>query len=131
MSTKKYDDIISLPHHRSENRPHMTNLQRAAQFSAFAALKGFDDEIAETARTTEEEIELFEERKRELSETAAELTRGDEVSVTYFRPDAKKTGGVYLKKTGVLKKIDPVAETLEFSDGVKVPLAALTELSRT
>ena len=54
MSTKKYDDIISLPHHRSENRPHMTNLQRAAQFSAFAALKGFDDEIAETARTTEE-----------------------------------------------------------------------------
>ena len=130
MSTKKYDDIISLPHHRSENRPHMTNLQRAAQFSAFAALRGFDDEIAETARTTEEEIELSEERRRELSEIAQELTAGDKISVTYFRPDAKKAGGAYLKKTGVLKKIDPAFGTLEFADGVKLPLSALTDLSR-
>ena len=125
----KYDDIIDLPHHRSENRPHMTNLQRAAQFSAFSALKGFDEEIAETARYTEEAAELSEERKGEIGNALARLKAGDKVVVTYFVPDLKKAGGAYLQKSGRLKKIDENAELLEFSDGEIVAFREIAALS--
>ncbi len=125
MSTEKYDDIISLPHHRSEVRPHMTMLQRAAQFSAFSALKGFDDEIAETARYTEEGFELTEDRKTELGSALAALKKGDRITVTYFEQDKKKAGGAYRKKTAVLKRID--GGMLEFTDGEQVAFADITE----
>ena len=51
--TNRYDDIISLPHHQSKTRPHMPLIDRAAQFSPFAALTGYDDAVKETARQTE------------------------------------------------------------------------------
>ena len=130
MSSDSYDDIIDLPHHRSKNRPHMSNLQRAAQFSAFSALKGFDEEIAETARYTEEGAELSEERKSELGETIAALKRGQKISVSYFLPDEKKAGGAYLKRSGILKKIDVIAQFLEFSDGEIIPFCDIVEVSK-
>lgn len=126
--SSKYDDIISLPHHQSATRPHMTNLQRAAQFSAFAALKGFDEEIEETARYTEEGTELSEERKRELGERLSTLKRGQKITVTYFLPDEKKAGGSYLTKRGILKKIDVIGDFLVFSDGEIIPFCDITEL---
>ena len=101
----------------------MTNLQRAAQFSAFSALKGFDEEIEETARYTEEAVELSEERRGELGEQLSALKRGQKLSVTYFLPDAKKAGGAYLTRTGTLKKIDDIAEFLEFSDASRIPFS--------
>ncbi len=52
----KYDDIINLPHHRSDLRPHMSIQDRAAQFSPFAALTGLDDAMKETERQREEQI---------------------------------------------------------------------------
>ena len=57
---KSYDDIINLPHYQSPNRAHMTNYDRAAQFSPFAALTGYDDAVSETARLTDRKIELDE-----------------------------------------------------------------------
>ena len=45
-----YDDIIALPHHVSETHPPMTRRDRAAQFSSFAALTGYEAVVAETAR---------------------------------------------------------------------------------
>lgn len=128
MSGGKYDDMIHLPHYQSKKRPHMSNLQRAAQFSSFAALKGFDEEIAETARYTESEIELTEERKNELGEGLATLKRGQNVTVTYFLPDEKKAGGAYLTKSGTLKKADDVAEILVFTDGTTVPFDMILDL---
>ena len=56
----KYDDIINLPHPTSQKRPRMSVQDRAAQFSLFAALTGYDAAIRETARLTEERIELNE-----------------------------------------------------------------------
>ena len=58
--TGEYDDIIHLPHHVSATRPPMTAMGRAAQFSPFAALTGYDAAIKETARLTDERIELDE-----------------------------------------------------------------------
>ena len=58
-----YADIIHLPHHKAPNRPHMSLYDRAAQFSPFAALTGFDSVIAETARLTDRKVELSESEK--------------------------------------------------------------------
>lgn len=55
--TKRYDDIIGLPHHQSSERPHMTLRERAAQFAPFAALTGHGEELEETARLHEQEME--------------------------------------------------------------------------
>ena len=61
----KYDDIINLPHHRSDKRPKMPLCDRAAQFSPFAALTGYDEAIKESARLTEQRRELSDEKKNE------------------------------------------------------------------
>ena len=53
----QYDDIINLPHYVSPTRPRMSMIDRAAQFSPFAALTGYDDAIHETGRLTDEKIE--------------------------------------------------------------------------
>ena len=66
--TNRYDDIISLPHHQSKTRPHMPLIDRAAQFSPFAALTGYDDAVKETARQTERKAELSEEMQACLQE---------------------------------------------------------------
>ena len=56
----RYDDIINLPHHVSSTRQRMSMHDRAAQFAPFAALVGYDDAVAETARLTESRPELDE-----------------------------------------------------------------------
>ncbi len=48
-----YGDIIDLPHHRSDQHPPMRLSDRAAQFSPFAALTGYEAVVAETARRAE------------------------------------------------------------------------------
>lgn len=127
---KKYDDIIGLPHHQSATHPHMSNLQRAAQFSAFAALRGFDEEIEETARFTEEGRELSEEKIAEIGEALSRIRerRGAEVFLTYFLPDLKKSGGAYFTKRGRVEKADEAGEYLLFSDGERIPFSEIVEL---
>lgn len=128
----KYDDIIGLPHHEPATRPRMSMAERAAQFSPFAALTGFGAVIDETARLTDERIELGESAVedlqlalRELSERAAEQIQ---VTATYFEPDALKGGGAYRTHTGTLRRIDEYARTLVFTDGARVPLDDLLEI---
>ncbi len=66
MSKGKYDDIINMKRPKSPNHPKMPIENRAAQFSPFAALTGFDDEIDRMADITEND--LIESEKRELFE---------------------------------------------------------------
>ena len=66
--THAYDDIIELPHPVSETHPHMSMLDRAAQFSPFDALTGYSDAIDETARPTDARRELSEQELQELDE---------------------------------------------------------------
>ena len=63
-SEEKYGDILNLPHHRSKVHPQMSIYDRAAQFSPFAALTGHEAAIKETARLTEEQVELDEDKDR-------------------------------------------------------------------
>ena len=99
MHKKEYEDIIGLLHHVSTVHPQMSIYDRAAQFSPFAALTGHEAAIRETARLTEEQAELNEDKKEELNEKLQELMAHAEehptVTVTYFKPDDRKEGGKY------------------------------------
>ena len=129
----KYDDIIDLPHHVSATRPRMSMIDRAAQFSPFAALTGYDAAIKETGRLTDERIELSEESRTVLDRKQQflmdRLADRPEVSVTYFVPDERKTGGAYIAVTGQVKKVDAFERLLILTDGTKIPLDEICDLS--
>lgn len=117
----KYDDIINLPHHVSASHPQMPLLDRAAQFSPFAALTGHHEAIKETARLTEEWIELDESRKEMLDERLQvireNLINRPEIIFTYYKPDEKKSGGAYLTVKGTVKKINEYEHQILLEDG--------------
>lgn len=125
----KYDDIINLPHHVSEVHPPISRADRAAQFSPFAALTGYDAAVQETARVTQRRVELEEEAKAELNarlnQILAHLSEQPLVSFTYFVPDERKSGGVYRTVTGRVKKMDGVAKTLTLMDRTVIPMEEL------
>lgn len=127
-----YDDIIHLPHHVSKTRPQMPMADRAAQFSPFAALTGHEAAIRETGRLTEEKIALDEDVRAELDrEQASLMERIDEqpeISVTYFRPDAKKSGGAYVTVTGRLKRFDEHERVLILTDGRRIAMKDIVTL---
>ena len=122
----QYDDIINLPHHVSATRPRMSMIDRAAQFSPFAALTGYDAAIKETGRLTDQRIELTEDsraildRKQQL--LVDNLADHPEVSVTFFVPDERKAGGTYVTVTGRVKKVDDYQRLLILTDGTKIAL---------
>lgn len=120
-----YKDIIDLPHHQAEGRKHMSLYDRAAQFSAFAALSGYDDMITETGRITEDQIELPEHIQEELNNKFmllnAIIEEGyrPEIKVTYFVPDKTKDGGSYESYKGEVKRVDSTFKQLIFYDKEK------------
>ena len=128
----KYDDIIDLPHYVSETHPPMSRADRAAQFSPFAALTGYDAAVRETARVTERRIELDEGVKAELNARLncilEHLPEHPQVSLTYFVPDEKKSGGAYRTVTGTVRKLDSFAKTLTLTDGTVVPMEEMVHV---
>ena len=128
----KYDDIIQLPHHVSSTRPHMPMLDRAAQFQPFRALTGYEDAVHETARLTDEKIELTEDEKAildvRLQKLADEISSQPKVTLTYFRPDKKKAGGAYICVTGRLKKIDDFEGALILMGGERILIEDIVDI---
>ena len=129
-----YADIIDLPHHVSTRHPQMPMEKRAAQFSPFAAMVGHDAAIRETARLTEEQLELSEDEKAvidgKLQMIQAHIKEQPEVTITYFQPDEKKSGGAYVTVTGSAKKVDDVSKMLLLQDGKFIPIKDIQNLSR-
>lgn len=121
-----YEDIINLPHHVSKTRPQMSMLDRAAQFSPFAALTGYDAAIKETGRLTDEKTELDEDTKAALDMKQAYLIEmideQPEITIIYFLPDARKSGGAYVTVTGNLKRFDEYERLLILTNGKKIPM---------
>ena len=63
---KDYSDILNLPHPVSEKHPRMSLYDRAAQFSPFAALTGYDaaiEEIKSHYQNVFEVLYAFENKK--------------------------------------------------------------------
>ena len=130
--SRKYDDIINLPHHVSSTRPQMSSINRAAQFAPFAALSGYDTTIKETARLTDERLELDEYtiagldmKLRILSEFIAEHPS---IAVTYYKSDAKKKGGAYVTVMGAVKKIDDYEKVIAFANGGRIAIADILDI---
>ncbi len=130
--TTSYDDIIDLPHHVSPTRRRMSAYERAAQFAPFAALTGYDAAIGETARLTQAEPESDEERTRELDAKLRllqkMLTEKPVACVTYFVPDARKSGGAFIKKTGILHAISVSNQSIGFEDGTEIAMERIVSL---
>ena len=127
-----YDDIKHLTRPQYEDLHPMSMHDRAAQFSPFAALVGYDDAVAETARLTDSRLELTEDEMTELNANLNRLLDSlDEqpkISVTYFVPDEKKAGGKYVEKLGVVRIYDSYANELVFTDGVRIAVADMAKL---
>ena len=128
-----YDDIIDLQHHVSSNREHMSVLDRAAQFSPFAALTGFDGVIKETARLTNQKIELDEAAKTILDEKLRiiqeQLSRQQEIELVFFRPDEMKTGGAYISMMGTVKKIDAYEHAVVMQNGTRISIEEIVDIT--
>lgn len=122
----KYDDIIDLPHHVSERHPQMPAMDRAAQFSPFAALTGHRDMIAEAERLTEKKIELEEGEQQEimtcLQILLEKIKEKPEAAVTYFVPDEKKSGGSYRTVCGAVIKVDGDKKQVVMENGTEIPM---------
>lgn len=121
----KFDDIINHKYTKSPTRRHMTMVERAAQFGAFKAVVGHEDALHETARLTDEKMELDEYTKVELNEKLQRLAIADEpeeVSITYFVPDERKQGGAYLTITDVVSKIREYERDVIMEDGTQIPI---------
>ncbi len=130
---EKYKKIISLPHHVSETRAHMPMIDRAAQFSPFAALTGHDAALNETARLTDTFIEPDEDEKQMLDAKIHIIMDciGDkpEISIVYFVPDEKKDGGAYMSACGYVKKIDFIKREITMDDGKIIPADCVKEIN--
>lgn len=128
----KYDDILNMSHHVSSIRPHMSMHDRAAKFSPFAALTGYDDTVRETSRLTDEKQELTADKITDLNQKIAFLKEHaeerPEITVEYFIPDEKKAGGKYVTLSGNFRRIDKYNHNMVFTSGEEIPLNDIFEI---
>ena len=128
----RYDDIINLLHHVSPTRQRMSMHDRAAQFAPFAALVGYNDAVAETARLTVVRPELDEQEQwainERLANIAAHIHEQPEVRIKYFVPDEHKSGGAIVEVSGKVKKISATDGTVVMADGCKIRLSDIIDL---
>lgn len=119
-----YEDIINLSPHISKKYPQASRSDRAARFSPFAAITGYEDMVIEAARVTEEKIELEESARRDLDEklnmVMEHLQEKKIVEITYFMQDTMKSGGAYVTTIGSVKRMDEYHRLLLMEDGKDV-----------
>ena len=126
----KYDDIINLEHHVSKTHPQMSLEARSAQFAPFSAVTGYEDEVSEVARVTENQIEVTDEIRNDINKKLSYIKQNpnQEVSITFFVKDTKKQGGKYETTTGLVKKIDDIKNIIILNDGKVIRMEDITEI---
>ena len=131
--TGAYDDILLLEHFEPKRHPRQPMAKRAAQFSPFAALTGYGDAVEETARYTDMRLETPEESQERINAALhllqTHLSLHPAVSVEYFVPDTKKTGGSYRTVTGAVQKIRSFEQELVLSGGITIPFADIVTVT--
>ena len=130
--SQRYEDIITLPRHRSQRHAPMPRIGRAAQFAPFAALTGYDAEVQETARLTQRQLEVDEEGLMLMDEklhALLEIIRDQpQVTITFFEPDAKKAGGAYLSVTGRIRRVDEINRQFILTDRTVIDMDSVCEI---
>jgi len=128
---EKYKAILKMCPPKSKTHPPMPLEKRAAQFMPFAALSGYAEAVAETARTTDPKAILaedsIEEINRALENISSLLPNNPTVSVCYFVPDATKDGGKYLQATDTVQDLD--SNRLLLAGGETIPIENIRTLS--
>lgn len=132
LRSHAYDDIIDLPNPTSRKHPRMSLYNRAAQFSPFAALTGYEAAIQETARLTTDKEELSEDAIAKLNEQLHQIREAIDaapvVTITYFVPDGQKSGGAYRSYSGAVKKIDEYRCAMVMTDNTVIPIEQIREI---
>lgn len=132
MKEDNYEDIINLPHHTSKKHPRMSLEARSAQFAPFAALTGYDEVLSETARLTNERIEIDETIKviidSKLQIIKEHIKEMPLITFMYFVPDSKKDGGKYVTITGNVKKIDEYRNALVLENKTEIPINEIIDI---
>lgn len=130
MSGDDYSDIINLPHHVSKRHPQMPRTQRAAQFAPFAALTGYEDEIKEEGRTTEQwdgvDADAIDSNNEKAAWLLAHLGQRPRVTIAWFEHDRLKEGGEYRSVTGTLTAVDEQNRTFVIDRRIVIPMPAVT-----
>lgn len=116
---RDYQDMLDMPRHVSRRHPQMSLSARAAQFSPFAVLTGYEDVIAETGRHTDSRIYLSDDEKLSINDAIKDSV-GKGISLVCFVPDERKDGGSYEKAEGTLRRIDPESGVLVLDDGRRI-----------
>ncbi len=129
---RDYSDIINRDRPVS-NHKHLDISSRTSQFAPFAALTGHSDNIREASRVTEMRrdigIDMLDILNRKFNYINKNIDNKVEVEVTYFLPDAKKSGGSYTTKKGVIKKLDLGRRKVIFEDMDVIPLDDIYDVS--
>lgn len=120
----KYGDILHLSRPEPSCRhPRMPVENRAKIFSPFAALRGYEEEIAEEGwkRTRVPKKLLPEEDAEHISEILSRIKKGSRITAVYFKEDtlhpATPPLGTYETVTGTVVRIEPEFRKLRISDG--------------
>ena len=125
-------ELLEMERPVSASHAPMRRCDRAAQFAPFAALSGFDETVQEAGRLTQAQIELAENEREALNDAlvrlAARLPEQPEVRLTYFQPDAKKSGGIYRTILTRVRRLDANAQVLVLTDGTRIPFDALLSI---
>lgn len=125
-------ELLEMERPVSARHAPMRRCDRAAQFAPFAALRGFDETVQEAGRLTQAQIELAENEREALNDAlvrlAARLPEQPEVRLTYFQPDAKKSGGTYRTILTRVRRLDANAQVLVLTDGTRIPFDALLSI---
>ena len=133
MKEDNYEDIINLPHHTSKKHPRMSLEARSAQFAPFAALTGYDEVLIETARLTNERIEIDETIKviidSKLQIIKEHIKEMPLITFMYFVPDSKKDGGKYVTVTGNVKKIDEYRNVFVLENKTEIPIDEIIDIN--
>ena len=132
-TTHDYDDIINLPHYEPKHHHRMPMWNRAAQFAPFAALTGYDAAIKESGRLTDDWTDIGNSANDELNRKMMELTERQlehpQITIEYFVPDTHKSGGSFQTVSGSVKHIDDIERLMELTDGKKIPIDLIRDLS--
>ena len=127
-----YNDILFLEHHTSLNHPRMSLINRAGQFSPFAALTGYEDKVKETTRYTDAEIYLSEDEeeiiRNKLNIIEENIKSKIHVTITYFVKDKRKGGGMFKDISGIVKKIDNYNNVIIFTNNNKILLDNIIDI---
>ena len=125
-------ELLEMERPVSARHAPMRRCDRAAQFAPFAALSGFDETVQEAGRLTQAQMELAENEREALNDAlvrlAARLPEQPEVRLTYFQPDAKKSGGTYRTILTRVRRLDANAQVLVLTDGTRIPFDALLSI---